>query len=345
MSSLKPIDVTQKIDDLSRIIRKKYLALKLGKSETDETLDRLFKPITKSLEKIKNNSIKFSAVSPKSTPLSPPKLIENRHIDDEEVNTDRKREPLEVKPNLNIPSVQFLPTELVGELNTSASPDLDNDNDSMNVSEMYSSPVYKDYLEAYPELAQEYIHGFLHDSISKDFDTTYGVSHDPITNKWTIGNSVIEFAKNTNDLIIKNKTYVGTKGLYELLFMKIPDPYNAQDLNNYANIIFDSSLHKRNYDPSEITKGTNLYKYRAIIKPLLDKSRARSFSGSGYQTHDEDKLLQYNQKPIEYIYWDDINELVDRLRLLVASQQAGNSSHNNEILSIISELKEAGIIY
>ena len=47
----------------------------------------------------------------------------------------------------------------------------------------------------------------------------------------------------------------------------------------------------------------------------------------------------------EYVYWDDPNELVDRLRLLLASQAAGNPSHNNEIISIIEELWEAGIIY
>jgi hypothetical protein len=35
---------------------------------------------------------------------------------------------------------------------------------------------------------------------------------------------------------------------------------------------------------------------------------------------------------------------VERLRLLIASQQAGNNSVNNEIISIIEELREAAII-
>ncbi|MCI0557609.1 MAG: hypothetical protein MN733_03880, partial [Nitrososphaera sp.] len=47
----------------------------------------------------------------------------------------------------------------------------------------------------------------------------------------------------------------------------------------------------------------------------------------------------------DYVHWDDPNELVDRLRLLLASQAAGNSNHSNEIVSIIEELREAGIIY
>lgn len=43
---------------------------------------------------------------------------------------------------------------------------------------------------------------------------------------------------------------------------------------------------------------------------------------------------------IDYVHWDDPNELVDRLRLILASQAAGNNSHTNEINSIIEELRE-----
>jgi len=34
------------------------------------------------------------------------------------------------------------------------------------------------------------------------------------------------------------------------------------------------------------------------------------------------------------VYWDNPNELVDRLRLLVASKSAGNTGVSNEIISI-----------
>ena len=48
---------------------------------------------------------------------------------------------------------------------------------------------------------------------------------------------------------------------------------------------------------------------------------------------------------MDYVYWDDPNELVDRLRLLLAERSGGNQSHINEIVSIIEELREAGIVY
>ena len=50
----------------------------------------------------------------------------------------------------------------------------------------------------------------------------------------------------------------------------------------------------------------------------------------------------YDDNKINYIHWDDPNEIVDRLRLLEILRQ---TDHNdNEILSIIEELREAGLI-
>lgn len=54
--------------------------------------------------------------------------------------------------------------------------------------------------------------------------------------------------------------------------------------------------------------------------------------------------LKVNKHNTDYVYWDNVNELVDRLRLLVASMIAGHTGHNNEIISIVEELKEANII-
>lgn len=45
-----------------------------------------------------------------------------------------------------------------------------------------------------------------------------------------------------------------------------------------------------------------------------------------------------------FVYWNDVNELVSRLRLLVSSASAGHTGHNNEIISIMEELREADII-
>jgi len=46
----------------------------------------------------------------------------------------------------------------------------------------------------------------------------------------------------------------------------------------------------------------------------------------------------------QLVYYDDPNELVTRLNLLTSSQNAGNTGVNNEIISIIEELRERNII-
>jgi len=63
----------------------------------------------------------------------------------------------------------------------------------------------------------------------------------------------------------------------------------------------------------------------------------RSKTGFGYMT-----LQKSNPN---YVYRNDVNELVERLEILVASKGAGNTSHNNEIFSILEELREERIIF
>jgi hypothetical protein len=46
----------------------------------------------------------------------------------------------------------------------------------------------------------------------------------------------------------------------------------------------------------------------------------------------------------QMVYYDDLNELVTRLNLLTYSQNAGNTGVNNEIISILEELRENNII-
>jgi hypothetical protein len=64
-----------------------------------------------------------------------------------------------------------------------------------------------------------------------------------------------------------------------------------------------------------------------------------SLSANGLQ-----HMMQEKSCADSFKYWNDTNELVDRLRLLVASQSAGHTGHNNEIVSILEELQEAKII-
>lgn len=45
-----------------------------------------------------------------------------------------------------------------------------------------------------------------------------------------------------------------------------------------------------------------------------------------------------------YVYYDNLNELVERLKILYANSISGNTSHVNEINSIVEELRESRVI-
>lgn len=53
--------------------------------------------------------------------------------------------------------------------------------------------------------------------------------------------------------------------------------------------------------------------------------------------------MRVKNSPIDYRYLDDPNELI-RLRLSIASKRAGNTVFDSEIVAILDELHEAGII-
>lgn len=380
--SSKDLNVAKKINQLSKNIRKKYLALKLGRTEEDQTLQKLYKPIISSIENITkakqtiagNNSktsIRTLPVPIKQTPTPSTLLIQNPTAIKQSPSTLLEPSIQNLTTTNQSPTAswnfpqnsvtmkqtpihkkQYAPRKFLEEDVFSRE---DDNFDGIEKSDeergeeyeplkIYSPQVYAEYLDAYPKIARSYIDGFLHDSKNKFYDKTYGIRHDAQTEKWLLGKSVVNFESKSGNIKINDKTYNGTNGLYELLFMKQPENYTADDIKNYQDILKSTNVHKRDYDPKGQLRGTNQTKYLEIIRPLVQEKletrrRLNTYSGCGID------LLKYNSKPIEYIYWDDPNELVDRLRLLIAEKSAGNTSHDNEIISILNELKEEGVVY
>jgi hypothetical protein len=185
-------------------------------------------------------------------------------------------------------------------------------------------PVYQS-----PHRISKVLQSLINDT-SNTMDHVYGAYM--VDNKWKIGNKDVLF--DDNKLQIDEKIYKLTSGLYELVFKKIPENiYNTDDMETYGEILSQTNAHLQGYDSNRQINSNKGYKYVNIIKPLMKKET--EISGSGM-------LLTNNN--IDYVYWDSPDELCDRLRLLLASNKAGNSGHMNEINSIIEELRENGII-
>ncbi|KYN50252.1 hypothetical protein ALC62_06657, partial [Cyphomyrmex costatus] len=143
---------------------------------------------------------------------------------------------------------------------------------------------------------------------------------------------------NEDNIIIDGVRYAGTPGLYELIFKRIPDDplRTEQDMREYKSLLQATNAHRHKHHPLGRVLANRGYKYKNVIKPLVTPKKK---SGKGVP-----RAMTLNDGAIEYVHWDNPNELVDRLRLLDASHRAGNAAHGNEMLSIIEELREAGVI-
>lgn len=206
----------------------------------------------------------------------------------------------------------------------------DDDSDGAEFNEDVEKPQsFEDYLDQYKALPKYYIANMN----KNEYDHKYGVRRDESSQSLYIGNSILDF--DGSDVIVKNKKYKGTRGLYELLFKKKPSQFSSIDEKNYQQIVLTTNAHKRYYKANNQIDGNKLDKYKNIIAPI---SEPKEVAGKGL-------FMEMNNNKIDYVHWNDPNELVDRLRLLVASQQAGHTGHVNEINSIIEELKEAKIIH
>ena len=163
-----------------------------------------------------------------------------------------------------------------------------------------------------------------------------------------MGESKVEFI---NDKMVDKTRGVRhrlTPGLVELIFKKEPDMnlVTNGDKTQYVEILLMTNPHRKGNSPTGKLKKTNeaVKKYADLIEPLLfqfNKILKTPHQGKGLP---KQKIAKSSNTTIDLVYWDDPNELVDRLRLLMAEKQAGNEAHTNEIFSIISELREAGYI-
>lgn len=130
-------------------------------------------------------------------------------------------------------------------------------------------------------------------------------------------------------LRVLDKNFPISDGLLDLLLYKDPYGYSKNDLKNYREML---EMTDRHLNQSGILKRQNCSKYTNLISKLFGKKHEEA--GSPKKTTGG-----------QYVYFDDYNEIVDRLRLLVASQQAGNTSHGNEIISILEQLRQQNLIY
>ena len=361
--------IVKEIAKTSESIRQKYHALKTGKMEEDVELERHFKPITEPLKQLVENTVGVeSNIEPlsivKNETFLPKKEIfkkrQSSKMDSLVTSTPKKKklrnESFELlqtssatpkRKKLKNESSELPQTSSVEPRRLLFEQPLEEVYESSTLEPSFTT-VVRNQLQT-PEglrllqqhlgpLGQKYITAAFK---GKDNDIAYGVKFTN-ENEMKLGDKKFEIEEN-DTIIIDGIRYAGTSGLYELIFKKEPKEgaYTEADLLKYKSILLNTNAHKRDVNNVDSPiKGNRGKKYKNIIAPLVGAPLVgNKILGKGLPL-----TMMLTDNKIDYVHWNDPNELVDRLRLLESSHQAGNNAHDNEILSIIEELREAGII-
>ncbi|KYN13316.1 hypothetical protein ALC57_14496 [Trachymyrmex cornetzi] len=350
-------------------IHKKHTALKTGIMEKEIVLEKQLKPIIEPLKQIVGNTA--SEDKPVETTFMKSKRKNKREYSDDEEDDNNDGDdnaiPTQITPQrlpwnerinkkrsnvmsdssiihstpIESQQQQVTPFDSQDEevFETGDNPSLET-----SVRQALNIPQGRQRLQSQLGLlGQVYVNTLLIGNARNEIDLVYGVYFDQ--NGTMLGNK--KFDVDTDDIIIiDGERYKGTLGLYELIFKKIPNDaiYTENDKQTYKHILLTTNAHRRDNNARMPIKSNKGHKYKNIIAPLLvTRSVSGTSIGSGIKTNIP-SAVRLTDNEIDYVHWDDPNELVDRLQLLDASRRAGNNAHDNEILSIIEELRETGLI-
>ena len=168
-------------------------------------------------------------------------------------------------------------------------------------------------------LAEKYLRKF---ATNCEADTTYGL-YDRKGNFY-IGNKPVVIID--DNIVVEDEEYGGTPGLWELIVSKNPTDYTNDDYDNYVNLMLKTNaLHRDNNPDNNYPKSSKGQKWKRILKTIWDNRK--EYEGSGV-----------------IVIPSDPNTLLERLDLLLASQEAGNTGVGNELVCICVELKRQGVL-
>ncbi len=186
----------------------------------------------------------------------------------------------------------------------------------------------EDKHEMIGNIAASYLRKFA----TKDADKTYGI-YDK-NGEFYIGDTRVGVID--DNIIVGDKEYQGTPGLWELIVMRVPNDevYTAEDYENYAEIlVMTNALRKGNSKDSKAPKASKGWKWKYLLKTIWDERK--QFEGEGIEASSKSKMI---------ILPSDPNALLERLDLLMASKTAGNTGVRNELVSICDELKRQKVL-
>ena len=208
------------------------------------------------------------------------------------------------------------------------------------------------------------------DRFKGDVDKIFGIKR--IGNNYYLGNKILRVNDN-NIITIENneKEFPGTPGLWELIISEFPMNYTKEEYDDYKHLMtITNAMYRNNNSKQTNPKPANNEKWKYIVGPIW-------YMNKGFDEDDAFRMAkdpEYKQKVVnresrrrrrekrigEYSRSDgkrsniegsgvvvipsDPNALLERLDLLLASQEAGHTGVRNELVSICDELKRQGVL-
>lgn len=309
-------------------VKKKFKKMRNVESEYERAIGNVFKPVLSPLNKI-TDAMRQTESKETTCPIKNGETKFENEIDD---SIDRSAADDTLR-NIRRSDQFMTPTHSLDRAAEMEGEDSDND-----FNEGQESDISQNSIESDANTQNQNCSSW---SLTSEYlkNTPFGVRVE--RGKLLMGSANVNITDKT--ITIGTSDYNKTRGLMELLTKKLPDlaDITKEDLANYKLMLLETNAHRRDYDSNKPVKSNKGIKYLNIIKPLFNKhdnSESNQVQGSGLP------VLKKWKKNIDYVYWDDPNELVDRLKLLIASRDAGNTGLDNEIISIIEELKESGLL-
>lgn len=335
-------ELLKEIRVLSDSIRKKNLALKVGLMARNRYLEDTFKPIIDPLNKL-NDTVKRPSLSAQEenkqyvkqqkTPETSDADIESTSkttdsaTEEEEDLRDEKEGGEEEEEEIEEVVEEEIKTDKEGEGG-------DSDNQPESESPTNISVLSQEIGNKGP-LSRKYILKMLHGARPRPKYHVYGARLE--SDGLRIGDSKLTVDDNDN-IKVKGQVFKGTAGLFQLIFEPIPKKYSKNDLKNFKFLCILTNSHRKAYSPSTPVHRNRSEKYTKIIAKLFSNYRGKQRKSTGKG------MSMKSVYDTNIIYYNNVNKLVDRMRLLYESIQAGHTGLNNEMVALTEELKSRGYI-
>ena len=184
--------------------------------------------------------------------------------------------------------------------------------------------------EATPENLGDIAYNYLHGKEPYPRDKTFGI-YEGKDGYYRMGKQKNKENKKIltiayNNIIVDGEKFSCTPGLWELIMEDIPSNFTKDDMNEYKDLLKKINALHRDFNPKNPNpRSSSGYKWNTILSPIWDD--IKGFAGK-----------------VIVIMPSDPNALLERLDLLLASQEAGHTGVRNELVSICDELKRQGVL-